>query len=114
MKCPELSHIGCVHCFRIEEATKAMVDNIETVVLDKGISAIVFYEDFSALPWPEADFFTLTVFVFHCFNRRAYDLYHQFGGKNIRVLDPSVVQSLLMSLCLTDAKEPMFYRIKMI
>ena len=114
MKCPELSHIGCVHCFRVESATTALVDNLENVVLDKGVSAIVFYENFDELPFPEADYFNLTVFVFHCFNRRAYDIYHQFDGRHIRVLDPSVVQSLLMSLCLQEAKEPMFYRIKMI
>lgn len=114
MKCPELSHVGCVHCFRIEDCTSEMVDNLESVVLDKGVSAIVCYQDFQNLPFPEADFFTLTVFLFHCFNRRAYDIYHIFGGKHIRVADPSIVQSLLMSLSLTEAKEPMFYRIKMI
>lgn len=107
MNKPCLYDIGFCFSFNVYvDDNKVKLDMIADSILSSKASAIMISDMFD-LPFKMGN---VSIFLYHTYSRKSYDLYHKFGGKDMRVMDPVTIQCLLMSLGVTSARKPsLFY-----
>lgn len=101
---PSLYDIGSGWCFRCYiNDSDFTFERLQDLILKDKRSAILI-SDMFGLPFMVGE---CTVILFHCFSRNAYDLYHKLNGKHLRVVDPVIIQSILLSVASDkDIKKP--------
>ena len=99
--------IGNCFIFNCKVSLDFRVKDLEDSILDIKASAILL-GDPVCLPFSEGD---VSVFLFHAYSRKAYELYHRVNGSDMRALDPFSVQRILWSIGVTDCKEPCIYEL---
>lgn len=97
--------IGNCYVFDCEINNKISLKDLEDFILDIKASAIIFGNPVS-LSVPKGN---ITVFLFHTYSRKAYDLYFRTSGQDMRCLDPFCVQRMLYSIGAYSAREPKIY-----
>lgn len=100
---PCLYDIGWCFCFtlRSEDIISLLVE-FKKEVIEKKASALMIGDVFD-LPFSSG---IVTVFLYHTYSRRAYDLYYKFNGKDIRSIDPVALQCILSGLGKRSARRP--------
>lgn len=111
MSVPNLFDIGCAFTFRVEHMSYYDIDMLCETVKEKNVSAIVLYRSNEDLPFPEVENYNVSVFLFHCFNRKAFDIYRSLNGINMRIADGAIIQNMLISLGIDSAKKPLFIKV---
>lgn len=100
--------IGNCFIFNVKVFKEDRVSDIEDSILDIKASALLC-GDVLYSPYDEGN---ISVFLFHTYSRKAYDLYHKLNGSDMRALDPFCVQRILYSIGVFDCREPMIYELK--
>ena len=102
--------IGNCFIFNCKVDSDLSVAAVEKYILDNKASALLL-GDPVYLPFSEG---TLSVFLYHTYSRKAYDLYHRLNGSDMRALDPFAIQRILSSIGVTDCREPIVYELGMV
>lgn len=97
--------IGNCFIFNVKVGEEMGVEYIEKQILDNKASAILIGD---CLYYPY-DSGLISVFLFHAYSRKAFDLYHKLKGTDMRSLDPFAVQRILYSIGVSSCKEPCIY-----
>ena len=98
-----LYDIGFCFCFSFDiDIPNKGIEDLKKIFTDKKTSAILV-TDIWEVPFCIS---SVTCFIYHTYSRRAYDLYKELNGKNIRAIDPVSVQALLTGIGVRSASRP--------
>ena len=106
MKKPSLYNIGSCFSFRFWVNNDFDYERFYQECIDKRISVFMFDDDIANSEERKS----ITVLLFGTFIRKAYDLYQDFHGSEMRVLDPVTIQALLMGIGVYECNKPFIYR----
>lgn len=102
---PCLYDIGWCFSFTLKsDDIRSLVIEFKKELFEKKASALLISDIFD-LPFGSG---IVTVFLYHTYSRRAYDLYYKFNGKDIRSIDPVALQCILSGLGKRSARRPDF------